>query len=1009
MPPIPVVHPCRALLILFVGLAWINASTRAANSGWSVKKWDLEDGLPALAITGLAQSDDGFLWIATRATLTRFDGVGFEHFPSTRFMPGPTRGFRAMIRSRRGGLWLAADPNQIVHLGNGAPEVFTMPVEQAVLGLAEDAAGGLWISYAGGLVAHLHEGKIEVIPPAKPTVGSPGIFVFAVDQAGKFWFTQQGTFGKVDSGRFIATSHLPAGNSSISAAADGGIWLSAGARLLKYNGAELQDLGRFHAAEDVAVESMIEDRNGALWIGTATHGVFRYSDQRFESIATSDRRIDVLLADREANIWIGSNGGGLERLQPRAIVLEGTAQGLPVEMIQSICEDTAGTLWAVTGNGQLVRRVDERWVPVTRDDGQPVEGATCVAADRDGAIWVGTRRALVLRHLAEKWTSWDRSKGLQGQVVHVLLATSTGDMWIACDSPDTLHRFRKNILEEVKLPAPARRLRAMVEDRAGNLWISGDRVLVRLSGENIIDETAHIQAVGKGIRSLLPTADGALWIGFGGGGLARLKDGRLHRVTTVNGLADDRISQLMEDGLGWFWIGSDRGLFKVAQAELSALFANETTRVRSTYYSRNVGLPSLPAMFGEWPGNTRSRDGRLWMPLRTGLAVVDPRRLPQDAGAPAVRLREIRVDGEIVAAYGTTWSPAKGIDLASEPAEVRLAPGHRRLEFDVTALTFRAPENVQFRYRLEGLDEEWLHGGTQRRVSYSRIPAGQYRFRASASNSDGVWNPIGASVVVQVTPFVWQTWWFRTLAFGSFTLLLVGSVRFWSHRRLRAKLRGLEQQVALDRERARIARDIHDDLGGSLTQIALLSDRALHNAAPSDPGAPQLNAISSRVQEGIRSLDEIVWAINPSNDTLEHLLDYIGQYAVDFLQLANIRCEVDVPVTLPARVVPADARHSLFLAVKETLNNVVRHAAATQVTFRAIITADTVQITIIDNGRGFVGPPHDAYANGHRNLQQRMDEAGGSYRIESAVGCGTTARLSLRVGGPVREIRTNVP
>ncbi len=140
-----------------------------------------------------------------------------------------------------------------------------------------------------------------------------------------------------------------------------------------------------------------------------------------------------------------------------------------------------------------------------------------------------------------------------------------------------------------------------------------------------------------------------------------------------------------------------------------------------------------------------------------------------------------------------------------------------------------------------------------------------------------------------------------------------------------------------------------------------------------------------------------------------HVLDYIAQYAVDFLAVANIRCEVDIPVTLPARVVPADARHSLFLAVKETLNNVVRHAAATQVVFRGVITPDAVHITLIDNGRGFAGPPHDAYANGHRNLQQRMAEAGGSYEVESVVGQGTTARLHLRLAAAPAEIRTNVP
>jgi signal transduction histidine kinase/streptogramin lyase len=746
-----------------------------------------------------------------------------------------------------------------------------------------------------------------------------------------------------------------------------------------------------------------------LWIGTAAHGVFRYSGAKFENISTSDRRIDVLLADHEGNLWIGSNGGGLERLQPRAIQLETAAHGLSVEMVQSICEDASGKMWAVSSNGMLSQRVNDRWVAGRNETGKILDGLTCVAADADGAVWIGTRRAIVLRHHNGGWQTFGPTEGLRGRVVHALLAARSGDVWIGTDTPDTLHRLRRGALQIIQMPARARRYRAIVEDATGDLWVSGERVLVRISGDTVTDETQRIEHVAKGIRSLAATADGAIWVGFGGGGLARLKQDRLDRVTTAQGLADDRVSQLIDDGVGWFWIGSDRGLFKVAQGELDALFSGTASRVRSTHYSRNVGLPSLPAMFGEWPSSTRSRDGRLWMPLRTGLAVADPHRLPKDVGAPVVRLRQIHVDGELVAAYGAPWSRARGVDLADEPGELRLAPGHRRLEFDISALTFRAPENVQFRYQLENFDEGWLHGGTQRRVSYSRIPAGRYIFRASACNSDGLWNPAGVGIAIHVAPFVWHTWWFRTLVLCAFTVLVVALVRVWSHRRLQARLRGLEQQVALDRERTRIARDIHDDLGGSLTQIALLSDRALHDTGVRDSGAPHLIAISSRVQEGIRSLDEIVWAINPSNDTLEHLLDYIAQYAVDFLRVANINCEVDIPVTLPQRVVPADARHSLFLAVKETLNNVVRHAGATYVRFQGVITPDSVQITIRDNGRGFAGLPHDAYANGHRNLQQRMQEAGGSYLVESALGRGTITILTLQVEAARFPIRTNIP
>jgi signal transduction histidine kinase len=396
------------------------------------------------------------------------------------------------------------------------------------------------------------------------------------------------------------------------------------------------------------------------------------------------------------------------------------------------------------------------------------------------------------------------------------------------------------------------------------------------------------------------------------------------------------------------------------------------------------------------------------MPLRTGLAVISPQHLPRDTAAPAVRMMQVAVDGQIRAAYHVPWAERHGVDLRDNGAALNLPPGHRRLDFAFTAPTFRSPENVQFRYRLDGQDDDWVAAGNKRTASYARLPAGSYRFRVSATNADGVWNETGASVAFTVAPFVWQTWWFRSGAVGLFTISVIAAVRYGSYRRLRAKLKALEQQVALDRERTRIARDIHDDLGGSLTQIALLSDRALAEHGGLNGATEHVAGISARVREGIRSLDEIVWAINPSNDTLEHLLDYIGQHAVDFLRVAGIRCQVDLPMTVPARVVPADARHSLFLAVKESLNNIVRHARATEVVLQGSVGADALELTLRDNGCGFDGPPVDAYANGLRNLRQRMAEVGGVYEVRSAPGEGTTVHLTMRLTGVNRQNERSV-
>jgi signal transduction histidine kinase len=333
------------------------------------------------------------------------------------------------------------------------------------------------------------------------------------------------------------------------------------------------------------------------------------------------------------------------------------------------------------------------------------------------------------------------------------------------------------------------------------------------------------------------------------------------------------------------------------------------------------------------------------------------------------------------------------MDLRASKAGLRLHPNHRKVDFEFTALSLTAPENVHFRYRLEGVDEDWIEADTQRRASYSRLAAGDYRFRVIACNNSGVWNDTGAAVSFAVMPFFWQTWWFRLSCLAAFTLSVALIVRYLSFRRLRLKLRMAEQQAAVEKERARIAKDIHDDLGGSLTQVTMLLELALRNQAVPDKAGGQVRQGLATARQMIKSLDETVWAVNPRNDTLPHLINYIGQFAVKFLHAANIRCRCDLPDHPSPRSVSAEVRHNLFLAVKEALTNVARHGHATETSLRITAGEDALEITIHDNGQGFAAAPENGDADGLRNMRQRMEGIGGRFQLHSAPGAGTQVAL----------------
>jgi signal transduction histidine kinase len=230
---------------------------------------------------------------------------------------------------------------------------------------------------------------------------------------------------------------------------------------------------------------------------------------------------------------------------------------------------------------------------------------------------------------------------------------------------------------------------------------------------------------------------------------------------------------------------------------------------------------------------------------------------------------------------------------------------------------------------------------------------------------------------------------------GTFTLSLIAIVRYISFRRLRARLHLLEQQAALYRERVRIAKDIHDDLGANLTQIAFLGELANQDRSEPEMVGERIRKISAAARQSVKSLDEIVWAVNPRNDTLSHLLDYAGQFAVDYLRLAGIRCRLDFPEQIPVRELSTDLRHNLFLVVKEALHNIFKHADATEVWLRVVVDEEVLGISIEDNGRGFASMPDDALADGLRNMQQRMADIGGNLRVESQPGKGTKIILRL--------------
>jgi signal transduction histidine kinase len=266
----------------------------------------------------------------------------------------------------------------------------------------------------------------------------------------------------------------------------------------------------------------------------------------------------------------------------------------------------------------------------------------------------------------------------------------------------------------------------------------------------------------------------------------------------------------------------------------------------------------------------------------------------------------------------------------------------------------------------------------------------------TACNNDGIWNETGAAVALAVAPFVWQTWSFRITAALAIFLAVGGTIRFVERRKLQRQVEQLERQQMVEEERARIARDIHDELGASLTEIGLLSEFAQRDSSPAEQVKADVEKIAAKAASSTRALDEIVWAVNPRHDTLDSFVTYACAYAEEHLRLANIRCRLDAAFPMPSRSLRADMRHHLFLAFKEALNNIVKHARATEVEVRFFVEEDHLNVLISDNGCGFDVATRST-GNGLTNMKERLESAVGGFECDSAPGRGTRIKLVMKL------------
>lgn len=968
---------------------------------WLVSTWQTDEGLPDNRIANIIQTVDGYLWVATFGGLVRFDGVRFEELSTFHITKQPNQNARGLLQDHWGRVWLAMDLDMAICVDGPQATMFDISegtVNTALRAMSEDSEGGIWIVRRNSICRILN-GKVERFGESDGLPSGDHAWV-AADSRGTIWFARGPHVGKFLNGKFETVLTLDAATVSLAPSRDGGLWIVTPSQLLKFSeGTTPREVARMPPR--TSVRAILEDRDGALWIGTPSSGLLRWSGHGIEIVDVPRPQITALAQDCEGNLWVGTDGGGLCRVRPRTVGYVDMTAGLPTEAVKTVCQDTEGHMWAVLQYGALARESGGHWCVMTAADGWTGGSVVCVAPARSGGVWVGMRDNGLLRWHDGKTDVWGPEKGYDIRSVRSLLAAANGDVWIVTDWPNRLRLFRGGRLIDLKVPRNMQAMIALAESPDGTVWAgTSNGQLFRIQGLELVREEGADPERPCYVRSLHAASDGSLWIGYEGLGLGRWLDGRYARLSEDRGLLDRHISQILSDGVGRLWMTGTRGLFYARLDELTKALDGATNRVHCVAYGRGEGLANLQPMWQFCPTAWREDNGRLYFAVGSGLLGVRPDAIRENPVAPLIALRRVRADDRIIMEgnSGFALDSPKNLDvpdLLAFEKHLSLPPDYDKIEIDYTAMSFSSPENVRFRYRMKGFDKEWVEAGSQRSAKYPRLPAGRYEFHVTACNDVGVWNEKGVSLTIFVRPFFWQTWWFESLIWLGAVALVTGVAVAVLRRRHQALLRALEQQRAVEVERARIAQDMHDQLGSGLTKAGMLAEALRRESGEESSLRPRFHLLRETLERMTVTMDELVWAVNPQHDTLDGLANYVIRYTQEFLADTSIACVLDVPADLPAVSVNAPVRHNLFLAFEEALSNAVRHAAATEVTVRMALREGRLVLEVADNGRGFADDGVRAGAHGLENMRQRLSVIGGLCAVEKSVGRGTRVRFEL--------------
>jgi diguanylate cyclase (GGDEF)-like protein len=719
-----------------------------AFSQYVQSSWGLQNGLQQRSVMAVTQTHEGFLWLATEEGLVRFNGRTFVTFDE-RNAPGlGDRFIRSLAAAPDGSLWIGT-MSGLARYNGGKFESFRHEPETRmdIYDLCVDNSGSVWFSSDRGL-RRLQNGILRnyTVADGLPANGITGV---AAGPDGVLWIATLKGLVSFESGRFTTFAKWEGIESgplnTVSIGRNGGVWIGS-----KNGSVGLWSRGKIATwwkGNGARIESLREDADGTLWIAFEKLGLGRMRDHKLELLTQSNGlpsdNPDWIFEDRERSLWVGWADAGLSMFRDARFTSFGKAEGLSSDSIASVIQADDGSFWVGTVDGGLNHLVNGRVRAYSTADGLPDKSALGIVESRDGSIWTGSGSGRATRMKDGRATTFRISGSLTPELP-AMVQDRNGDLWFGFNMPNGLARLRNGHFEQVPLEG---RVKALAVAPDGALWVAS--YLYGLS--ELKNGVFHHYSVNEGLSSTFLTsvyvdAAGVVWAGTALAGLNRLKNGKITHYSIEQGLSDSTVGAVMEDGNGYLWLSGPRGISRVSLQDLNDYAEGRIKTVRSESYGYADGLRSIECNSKAQPGIWKARDGQLWFATTAGLAIIDPLHIRTNEVLPVVQIGEISLDGK------------------REPeikSGMQLGPGGSRVEIYFNAPSFVAPERMQVRYRLIGVDRDWIDVGLRRSATYSNLDPGKYRFEVRATNSDGLGNKDATAFDFEILPHYYQTYWFR--------------------------------------------------------------------------------------------------------------------------------------------------------------------------------------------------------------------------------------------------------